>query len=99
MTNQQNSDNEEIAPWSLVGTGSTNKEGNAAPVFSATTAERSVAENTPPRQRVGAALTAMDANSTTLTYSLAGEDAGSFDIEGSTGQPNDRGGVEPRGKE
>ena len=73
-------------PWSLSATGSTNKEGNAAPEFATMTAERSVAENTPPRQRVGAAVTAMDTNSTTLNYSLAGEDADSFDIEESTGQ-------------
>ena len=74
-------------PWSFAATGSTNKEGNAAPVFPDTEAgERSVLENTPPRQRVGAAVTATDANSTTLNYSLAGEDADSFDIEESTGQ-------------
>ena len=72
--------------WSLAAVGTTNKEGNAAPVFSGTTADRSVAENTPSGQRVGAAVTAMDANSITLTYSLAGQDADSFDIEESTGQ-------------
>ena len=75
------------SPWSLAATGSTNKEGNAAPVFPATeNGERSVAENTPSGQRVGAALTATDANSTTLNYSLAGAHASLFDIEGSTGQ-------------
>ena len=73
-------------PWSLAAVGSTNKEGNAAPVFVPTTTTRTVAENTPSGQRVGAALTAMDANSTTLNYSLAGAHASLFDIEGSTGQ-------------
>ena len=75
-------------PWSLAAVGSTNKEGNAAPEFPATgsNGERSVLENTPPGQRVGAALTATDANSTTLNYSLAGAHASLFDIEGSTGQ-------------
>ena len=73
-------------PWSLAAVGSTNKEGNAAPVFVPTTTTRTVAENTPSGQRVGAALTAMDANSTTLNYSLAGAHARLFDIEGSTGQ-------------
>ena len=34
---------------------------------------RTVAENTPSGQRVGAAMTAMDDNSTTLNYSLAGD--------------------------
>ena len=34
----QNSEGEEIAPWSLVGTGSTNKENNSPPTFGATEA-------------------------------------------------------------
>ena len=80
------SDDEGTGPWSLAATGSTNKEGNAAPEFDAMTVTRSVAENTPSGQRVGATITASDANSLTLTYSLAGEDADSFAIEGSTGQ-------------
>ncbi len=73
-------------PWSFAAVGTTNKEGNAAPVFASDTATRSVAENTPPRLRVGAAMIATDANSTTLNYSLAGAHANLFDIEGSTGQ-------------
>ena len=74
------------SPWSLAAVGSTNKEGNAAPEFASATADRSVAENTPSGQRVGAAITATDDNSTTLNYSLAGAHASLFDIEGSTGQ-------------
>ena len=74
------------SPWSFAAVGSTNKEGNAAPVFASTTDTRSVAENTPSGQRVGAALTATDANSTMLNYSLAGAHASLFDIEESTGQ-------------
>ena len=73
-------------PWSLSAVGSTNKDGNAAPEFSGSTAARSVAENTPAGQRVGATVTATDADSTTLNYSLAGADADSFDINASTGQ-------------
>lgn len=73
--------------WSLSAVGSTNKAGNAAPVFPNTeNGQRSILENTPSGQRVGAAVTATDANSITLNYSLAGEDADSFHIEESTGE-------------
>ena len=73
--------------WSLSATGSTNKEGNAAPEFPASGADaRTVPENTPSGQRVGAAVTASDSNSTTLKYSLAGIHASLFDIEELTGQ-------------
>ena len=78
--------NEDTSPWSLSATGSTNKEGNAAPVFAGTTSTRTVPENTPSGQNVGAVVVATDANSSTLTYSLAGRDADSFDIDDSTGQ-------------
>ena len=73
-------------PWSFASVGSTNKEGNAAPEFPSTPAARAVFENTPAGQRVGATVTATDANSTTLNYSLAGAHASLFEIERSTGQ-------------
>ncbi len=79
--------NEGDSPWSFAAVGSTNKEGNAAPEFPATeNGERSILENTPAGQRVGATITASDANSLTLTYSLEGQDKDSFNIDGSTGQ-------------
>ena len=63
--------------WSFAGTGRT---GNTPPEFSGATAARSVAENTAAGQDVGAVLTATDADSDTLTYTLEGADAASFDI-------------------
>ena len=59
---------------------------NNPPAFSADTAARSVAENTAAGQNVGAALTATDADSDTLTYTLEGTDAASFDIVSGSGQ-------------
>ena len=53
---------------------------NIPPAFPSATAARSLAENTAAGQDVGAALTATDANSHTLTYTLGGTDAASFDI-------------------
>ena len=76
--------------WSFAGTGRT---GNHAPAFSADTAARSVAENTAAGQNVGAALTATDADSDTLTYTLEGTDAASFDIVSGSGQIRTRTGV------
>ena len=59
---------------------------NSAPEFSGTTTTRSVDENAA-EVNVGARVEATDADSgDTLTYSLGGTDAASFDIEGSTGQ-------------
>ena len=52
---------------------------NGAPEFSAATATRSVAENTPSGRNVGAPVTATDPDTNdTLTYSLEGQDAASF---------------------
>ena len=53
---------------------------NNAPDFGATTANRSVAENTAAGQNVGAVLTATDDDNDTLTYTLEGADAASFDL-------------------
>ena len=60
---------------------------NAAPMFDSETGTREVAENTAAGDPVGAPVTAMDADAgDTLTYSLSGTDAASFDIDGATGQ-------------
>ena len=60
---------------------------NTIPAFPATeTGERSVAENTAARQNVGAPVMATDSPSDTLTYTLGGDDAESFDVAASTGQ-------------
>ena len=53
---------------------------NTAPTFPSTTANRSVAENTAAGQNVGAVLTATDSDGDTLTYTLEGTDAASFDL-------------------
>ena len=62
--------------------------GNSAPQFPPSeTGARSVTENTPAGTDIGAALAATDSNSgDTLTYSLSGSDAASFDITSATGQ-------------
>ena len=61
---------------------------NTAPTFTdGATAERSVAENTPAGENIGAALTATATDTgDTLTYSLGGTDAASFDIDTTDGQ-------------
>ena len=58
---------------------------NLHPIFSdGTTTIRSVAENSPQGTNVGTAVSATDADS--LTYTLSGTDAGSFEIGAGTGQ-------------
>ena len=47
---------------------------------------RSVAENTPAGEDIGDPVAAEDDDGDSLTYTLGGDDAGSFDIVGSTGQ-------------
>ena len=75
---------------------------NVAPVFSdGASATRSVAENTAAGENVGAALTATDTDAgDTLTYTLEGADAASFDIVSTSGQIRTRPGVtyDPRGQ-
>ena len=59
----------------------------APPVFSdGTDTARSVAENTQAGENIGSAVTATDADNDTLTYTLSGTDASSFDIERTSGQ-------------
>ena len=82
------------SPWSLPGSGQTNTAGNTAPTFSSPTASRSVAENSAAGTNVGAALTATDTDSgDTLTYTLEGTDAASFDIVSTSGQIQTKSGV------
>ena len=95
----QNSEGGEIAPWSLVGTGSTNKAGNGEPSFDERgtgdaegTLERLVDENEPAREEVGTEVRAnahVDDNA--LTYLLGGPDADLFDIDASSGQIRTKG--------
>ena len=60
---------------------------NEAPEFPGTeTGQRSVAENTPAAQDIGDPVAATDPEGETLTYTLGGDDAASFDIDGASGQ-------------
>ena len=69
------------SPWSPSGSGRTNTAGNSAPTFPSSTATRSVAENSAAGTNVGAPVTANDTDSgDTLTYTLEGTDAASFNL-------------------
>ena len=60
---------------------------NRAPTFSdGSSTSRSVAENTAAGQDIGSAVAATDADNDTLVYTLGGNDAASFSINGTTGQ-------------
>ena len=92
-SDESDSNGEEIAPWSLVGTGSTNKSGNGEPSFDENgegnegTLTRRVDENEPAREEVGTEVRAnahVDDNA--LTYRLGGRDTDLFDIDTSSGQ-------------
>ena len=89
----QATNSEDPGPWSFVGTGSTNKEGNSPPLLNDDTPpdtdsldERSVAENTPAGENVGSPVTATDGDTTTLTYSLGGPHADLFNFNTRSGQ-------------
>ena len=72
--------------WSPHGTGTTGTP-NSAPTFANETETRSVAENTAAGENVGAVVTASDTDvGDTLTYSLEGTNAASFDIVSTSGQ-------------
>ena len=77
-------------PWSGTGTGKTARPGNRAPDFGASSATREFQENfaeeTSGGVDVGAPVTATDDDNDSITYSLEGTDAASFDINSSTGQ-------------
>ena len=75
------------APWSFVGTGSTNKEGNSPPQSTdEPPVERNVVENTSAGENVGNPVTATDGDTTTLTYQLGGPDADLFNFDTRSGQ-------------
>ena len=59
---------------------------NQVPEFSSSTDVRSIAENTPAGRNIGSPIVATDGDNDTLTYSLGGTDAASFDINSRTGQ-------------
>ena len=81
-------------PWSLVGTGSTNKEGNSPPQFNqATPHSLSMAENSSPGQNIGPTVTADDKDARTLSYRFEGRDAALFDFITSSGQIRTKRGV------
>ena len=72
--------------WSRSGTGSPNPDAaNRRPAFSTRSHTFSVAENTPPGADVGGVVAALDPDGDTLTYSLEGVDADSFDIIATSG--------------
>ena len=80
--------NSNEGPWSFVGTGSTNKEGNSPPQSTedSTPTTRRVDENTPAGENVGSPVTATDGDTTTLTYRMDGPDADLFNFNIRTGQ-------------
>ena len=85
---------EGTGPWSLVGTGSTNEEGNNPPQFKQTPPHPlNMGENSQPGQSVGAPITAGDTDSRALSYEFDGRDAGLFDFNTSTGQIRTKRGV------
>ena len=64
----------------------TDVDENRAPAFASESTTRSVAENIGSGVNIGAAITATDADNDTLTYTLGGTDAASFDIVSTNGQ-------------
>ena len=59
---------------------------NEPPAFPAETDNRNIDENTETGQNIGDAVAASDPEGHSLRYKLAGTDAASFAIDGSTGQ-------------
>ena len=59
---------------------------NVAPAFPSTSYTRTVAENAPVEQDLGAPITARDANRDSLTYSLGGAGSSAFTMAVDTGQ-------------
>ena len=87
---------EGTSDWSNPGIGATNEPGaNNPPVFpDGTSATRSVSATASAGTSIGLPVAATDADSgDTLTYSLEGRDAASFDINTSSGQLLTRSGV------
>ena len=86
---------EGTSDWSGLGFGTTSPPGaNSIPSFGDASAERSVSASAPAGTNVGDPFTATDDDSDdTVTYTLDGTDAASFDINGSTGQIVTRSGI------
>ena len=66
-------------------------ESNEEPEFADTSTTRSIAENTAAGENIGDPVEADDPDNDTLTYTLGGTDADSFDIEENTGQLQSKG--------
>ena len=83
----KNGEGDTTENWSSVGRGRTG-ESNSRPVFDRDVSliELSVDENTRAGQNIGSAISASDADSNSLTYSLEGPGADSFSIVSSSGQ-------------
>ena len=78
----------------------TNVDENRAPVFTdGESTTRTVAENTVAGTNIGAAVAATDADGNTLTYSLGGTDAASFDIDTGSGQLKTRAALDYESKD
>ena len=67
---------------------------NVAPKFDTLTASRDVAENTAAGVDIGDPVDATDNDNDTLTYSLGGDDADSFDIVATSGQLQTKGALD-----
>ena len=81
------SEYDRLADPTLAVTVNDNESANNAPEFASDTATRSFDENTAPDTDIGEPLAATDVDETdTLTYSLGGTDAASFDIDSGSGQ-------------
>ena len=73
--------------WEIEKIGTAPVTTNTAPVFTdGVSTTRSVAENTAASTNIGTAVAATDADNDTLTYTLGGTDAASFNIISTTGQ-------------
>ena len=84
----------DLGPWSLSSAGSTNKKDNKLPTFGDSIVTRDVLENEEPGVVVGPVVSATDEdNVLPLAYRLHGPDAGSFDLQASTGQIRTKRGV------
>ena len=66
---------------------------NTAPIFFLESITREVDENSPAGTDVGDPVTATDADNDTLTYTLEGTDAASFQIDSTSGQIRTKSGV------
>ena len=72
---------EGTSEWSRIGSGAPNPDvANRNPTFSSGSRSLGVPENTPPNTDVGDPISATDRDGDTLTYTLEGTDADSFDV-------------------